>query len=48
MDKKELGIYVHIPFCGQFCTYCSFYSVAAHPEFMDVYTNKICENIGKK
>ena len=21
------GIYVHIPFCGQFCTYCSFYSV---------------------
>lgn len=21
------GIYVHIPFCGQFCTYCNFYSV---------------------
>lgn len=21
------GVYVHIPFCGQFCTYCSFYSV---------------------
>ena len=21
------GVYVHIPFCGQFCTYCNFYSV---------------------
>lgn len=21
------GIYVHIPFCSQFCTYCNFYSV---------------------
>ncbi|MEF9986490.1 MAG: radical SAM family heme chaperone HemW [Bacteroidales bacterium] len=21
------GIYIHIPFCEQFCTYCSFYSV---------------------
>lgn len=21
------GIYVHIPFCGQFCTYCNFYSI---------------------
>ncbi len=21
------GIYIHIPFCSQFCTYCNFYSV---------------------
>lgn len=21
------GIYIHIPYCAQFCTYCSFYSV---------------------
>lgn len=21
------GIYVHIPFCGEFCTYCNFYSI---------------------
>ncbi len=21
------GVYIHIPFCGQFCTYCNFYSV---------------------
>lgn len=23
------GIYIHIPFCSQFCTYCDFYSVKA-------------------
>ena len=34
MTKKELGIYVHIPFCKQKCNYCDFIS----------YTNK-CEEI---
>ena len=34
MAKKELGIYVHIPFCKQKCNYCDFVS----------YTNK-CQKI---
>lgn len=34
MSKKELGIYIHIPFCKQKCNYCDFIS----------YTNK-CEKI---
>ena len=34
MEKKELGIYIHIPFCKQKCNYCDFVS----------YTNK-CEKI---
>lgn len=34
MAKKELGIYVHIPFCKQKCNYCDFVS----------YTNK-CQEI---
>ena len=34
MNKKELGIYMHIPFCKQKCNYCDFIS----------YTNK-CEKI---
>ena len=33
MNKKELGIYVHIPFCKQKCYYCDFISFA----------NKECE-----
>ena len=27
--KKELGIYIHIPFCTSRCPYCDFYSNAA-------------------
>ena len=34
MRKKELGIYIHIPFCKQKCNYCDFIS----------YTNK-CDKI---
>ena len=34
MNKKELGIYMHIPFCKQKCNYCDFIS----------YTNK-CDKI---
>ena len=34
MSKKELGIYIHIPFCKQKCNYCDFIS----------YTNK-CDKI---
>ena len=26
MDKKELGIYIHIPFCKKKCEYCDFVS----------------------
>ena len=26
MNKKELGIYIHIPFCKQKCYYCDFIS----------------------
>ena len=34
------GIYVHIPFCASFCTYCGFYSEicsrnASHSRFVD-------------
>ncbi len=27
LDNILAGIYIHIPFCSQFCTYCDFYSV---------------------
>jgi len=26
-DKKELSIYIHIPFCKQKCPYCDFFSI---------------------
>ncbi len=27
MNKKKLGLYIHIPFCARKCPYCDFYSV---------------------
>lgn len=30
--KKSLSIYIHIPFCGSKCAYCSFVSVVGSPE----------------
>ena len=27
MEQDRYGVYVHIPFCSQFCIYCDFYSI---------------------
>lgn len=35
------GIYVHIPFCGQFCTYCNFYSVKGKG-YREKYISALC------
>ena len=36
-EKKELGIYVHIPFCKQKCYYCDFTSFAGCESFSGRY-----------
>ena len=47
---KELGIYIHIPFCKQKCLYCDFYSVCEdekkQTEYFEVLKNEI-EDVGK-
>ena len=45
MDKKELGIYVHIPFCKRKCKYCDFVSFENHDEFFKKYIDKVVEEI---
>lgn len=37
-------IYIHIPFCRSFCTYCDFYSEVAS-DCHDRYTSALCEEI---
>jgi len=37
MEKKYLGLYVHIPFCKSKCDYCDFYSLAGYEDRMDAY-----------
>ena len=38
------GVYVHIPFCGQFCTYCNFYSVKGK-EYREKYIRALHKEI---
>ena len=35
--NNTLGLYLHIPFCKQKCTYCDFYSLAGSEQHMDAY-----------
>lgn len=45
MDKKELGIYIHIPFCKQKCYYCDFTSFANKEEKQEQYIKAIKKEI---
>ena len=38
-------IYLHVPFCKSFCTYCDFYSEIPEKGMFDLYTDQICEEI---
>ncbi len=40
---KEIGLYVHIPFCKKKCLYCDFNSYEIHDE--DAYINALCKEI---
>lgn len=42
---KELGIYIHIPFCKQKCSYCDFISFANKEEYVEQYINALKEEI---
>ena len=41
MNKKELGIYIHFPFCKQKCYYCDFVSFVNQEEKMEEYKKAI-------
>lgn len=41
-------IYIHIPFCGSFCTYCGFYSEIADREVAGRYVKALCTEISSR
>ena len=43
--KRELEIYIHIPFCVQKCKYCDFLSSPAPKEVQDAYMEALCQEI---
>ena len=42
---KEIGIYIHIPFCKQKCLYCDFVSFANKEEFQKKYVEAMIQEI---
>ncbi|WP_313152356.1 radical SAM family heme chaperone HemW [Lacrimispora sp.] len=45
MNKKNLEIYVHIPFCARKCAYCDFLSFPGNQQMQRKYTEKLIEEI---
>ncbi len=47
---KELGIYIHIPFCKKKCDYCDFVSYCDKNDMIEKYVNsvknEIANNVG--
>ena len=45
MNKNELELYIHIPFCAHKCNYCDFLSYAAPERSYRGYVDKLIEEI---
>ena len=43
--KKEIGIYVHIPFCIRKCYYCDFVSFTNQEENIEKYIEAVIKEI---
>ena len=44
-NMKELGIYIHIPFCKQKCTYCDFISYSDKNNLVEKYMRELKQEI---
>lgn len=45
MDKKKIGLYVHIPFCVSKCRYCDFLSMPCDYGTREKYIEALCREI---
>ena len=46
-NMKELGIYVHIPFCKRKCAYCDFISFSGKARLIEKYVEALKREINK-
>jgi len=47
MKNKELGIYIHIPFCKHKCYYCDFVSFSSKEEIVEKYIKTVIKELKK-
>lgn len=45
MKKKEIELYIHIPFCMRKCRYCDFLSSSCNEEGREEYVKALCQEI---
>lgn len=45
MEKVDLSIYIHIPFCVRKCYYCDFLSAPMNEETRALYVSRLCREI---
>ncbi|MEG1705410.1 MAG: radical SAM family heme chaperone HemW [Clostridia bacterium] len=43
--NKDIGIYIHIPFCTSKCYYCDFVSYCNKDEYIQTYVDSLCNEI---
>ena len=46
--RKELELYIHIPFCVKKCSYCDFLSMPAGEDIRRAYVDRLLEEIGQQ
>lgn len=44
---KNIGIYLHIPFCKSKCDYCDFYSLVGKEDMFEQYTQSLISSLQK-
>ena len=45
--KRELELYLHIPFCVRKCNYCDFFSASGTKEELNTYVQTLCKEINR-
>ena len=45
MEKRDLSLYIHIPFCNSKCNYCSFVSEVRKNDYKVAYVDALIEEI---
>ena len=46
--RREISIYVHIPFCEKKCAYCAFNSFTVNDDVKEEYVSLLCDEIERR